>query len=372
MLSEQCTSKKETVLQVYINGRFLTQPVTGVQRYALEVVRALDSFLDTAEGPEFVLLHPSNVKSSLNLRNIRQKQLHCLQGQLWEQITLPLFTLGRPLLNLCGLAPLLKKNQVVTIHDAAVSAMPKSFSWRFRTWYRMAMPIIGKFARGVITISHFSKNELQKYYSIPEHKLSVIYEGKEQVFAAMADLSVLDRNGLNDRPFILAVSSMNPGKNFAGLANAVDLIKNPPFDVVIAGGTNARIFRQTAASFGGEIKCIGYVTDGELRALYEHAACFIYPSLYEGFGLPPLEAMACGCPVIVSNAASLPELYQDAAIFCDPSSPQDMADKILAVIGDSRLQQELAQKGLERAALFTWSKCAEEIFKTIEKFIFVR
>lgn len=112
---------------------------------------------------------------------------------------------------------------------------------------------------------------------------------------------------------------------------------------------------------------MGYVSDAELRALYEHAACFVYPSFYEGFGLPPLEAMACGCPVIVSNAASLPEVCGDAALYCNPCSPEDIAEKISLLMADPRLREDLRQKGLERAKQFTWEKCARETFAIIEK-----
>jgi glycosyltransferase involved in cell wall biosynthesis len=177
----------------------------------------------------------------------------------------------------------------------------------------------------------------------------------------------LRRHRLDRRPFVLAVSSTSPNKNFRSVVRALESLEGVDFDVVIAGGTNPRVFGSQAGSLPASVRHVGYVSDGELRALYEHAACFVYPSFYEGFGLPPLEAMACGCPAIVSEAASMPEVCGEAVLYCDPHDPIDIAEKLRRLMDDARLQSRLRQRGLQRAELFSWRRCARETLAVIKE-----
>jgi glycosyltransferase involved in cell wall biosynthesis len=189
-----------------------------------------------------------------------------------------------------------------------------------------------------------------------------VSESGEHVLNAEADHSVLSRHGLRSKKFVLAVSSLNPSKNFRGLARAIDVLALRDFDIVVAGGTNPKIFRGERPLPAG-VKYIGYVSDAELRALYESAGCFVFPSVYEGFGLPPLEAMCCGCPVIASRAASMPEICRDAAIYCDPLSPSDIAEKIALLMSSSALQNELSAKGRSLAAAYSWERSALALWR---------
>jgi glycosyltransferase involved in cell wall biosynthesis len=135
----------------------------------------------------------------------------------------------------------------------------------------------------------------------------------------------------------------------------------------VAGGSNPRVFRGRHLEHDGyALHATGYVTDGELRALYENAACLVYPSLYEGFGLPPLEAMLCGCPVLVSDAASLPEVCGDAALYCNPRDPDNIAEKIRTLIEEPALRNELRCRGMERARNFTWRRASEALLSIID------
>lgn len=354
-----------------INGRFLTQSITGVQRYAIELVKQLDNHMEEKiidpTQYSFVLISPQNIKNEVKLKHIPIKNIGIFKGHLWEQIELPVYCRGELLINLCNVGPIIKRNQFVTIHDAAVFANPKSFTFVFRTWYKILLSLLCKRAKKIVTVSNFSNREIQKYCRVQKNKIKVIYEGKEQVFNCKADINILKKNKLESMKYVLAVSSLNPNKNFQSIIKAIEVLGNINVDIVIAGGTNPKVFKRSNKDLRSNVKYLGYVNDGELRALYENAICFIYPSLYEGFGLPPLEAMACGCPVIVSNVASLPEVCGDAALYCDPYSPKDIADKIKLLIANPSLQEELRQKGLERAKLFTWEKCAKETMAVIEE-----
>ena len=354
------------MLDIYINARFLTQPVTGVQRYARELVRAMDQLLGADEAFSFTLLAPKGAEPLL-LEHIPLKEVGRLKGHTWEQIELPRFTRGGFLLNLCNSAPVGKTWQMVTIHDAAVYGFPEAYSRTFRGLYKTLLPTLSRTAKHVLTVSEFSKRELVRYCRIPEDKLTVIYLGKEHVLAQAADTNVFAKHGFGDKPFLLAVSSLSLNKNLAGIVRALITFQNPDFEVIFAGGTNPAVFSGRAEPLPTSVKHLGYVSEGELRALYERAVGFVYPSFYEGFGLPPLEAMAYGCPVIVSNAASLPEVCGDAALYCNPHSPKDIADKIQRLMEDEALRESLRERGLKRAEQFSWDTCARETLGVLKQ-----
>ena len=347
---------------VFINGRFLAQPVTGVQRYAREVLKALDALLLEgaldAAAAEVTLVVPRTVLDSPPLARIRVRRAGRLGGHAWEQLELPLASRGGVLLNLCNTAPLARRAQVVTLHDAAVYRVPAAYTRAFRAWYRVLWAGLARTAPVVLTVSEFSRRELVGCLGIDGARIRVVPESGEHVLAVAPDPGVLDRHRLRERPFVLAVSTANPTKNFAAVVRAIELLGDTDFDFVVAGGVDPRIFAAAAAPLPATVKRVGYVSDGELRALYEQAACFVHPSLYEGFGLPPLEAMCCGCPVIAADAASIPEVCGDAAVYCDPRSPADLARKLAALMASPDERRALAARGRARAARFAWRQAA--------------
>jgi glycosyltransferase involved in cell wall biosynthesis len=252
------------------------------------------------------------------------------------------------------------------MHDAAVFAVPETYSLAFRTYCRTLMRRLGRVAARIITDSAFSRDELIRHLHVHDMAIRVVPLGGDHMNSIPPDTSVLAKHDLTRRPFVLAAGSISPNKNFRSIAEAAKLLNGLDFDVVIAGGA-CKVFNRSAGCLPNCVKQLGYMSDGELRALYEHAACFVFPSFYEGFGLPPLEAMACGCPVIVSNAASLPEVCGDAALYCDPHSPEDIADKITSLMSDDALRGKLRHAGFERAAMYTWDNCARLTVKVLEE-----
>lgn len=356
--------------KLIINGRFLTQRITGVQRFALEFVKALDKLIEMDDGGpkfEFVIMTPRDVVNDIKLKNIRIITVGKLKGHLWEQFELPFYSRGGLLVNLCNTGPLLKRKQIVAIHDAAVYSKPEGFTKTFIYWYRFLFKILSLVACRIVTVSEFSKKELVHYCNVNKNKIRVVSEGWQHIQQTEADLDVFRKHNISPKKYILAVSSLNPNKNFQGIVKAIEHLGDIGADIIIAGGTNPKIFSSSNNALPNNVKYIGYVTDEELKALYEGSIGFVYPSFYEGFGLPPLEAMACGCPVIVSNVASLPEVCGDAALYVDPYSPEDIAKKIKLLLSDDKLREELKRKGLERAKLFSWEKCAQETIKVIEE-----
>lgn len=349
-----------TVKTIYINGRFLAQPLTGVQRYSHELVRAWDELLDCGEidrhAYELVVLAPQSAPEQNPWRHVRLVQAGRFDGNLWEQIDLPLMARGGLLFSPGNIGPYFHPNQAVTLHDASVFAVPKAYSRPFRWKYRLIMRRMGRIARQIFTVSEFSKAELSRYLNIPPERITVVYPGKEHILRVEPDERILDRYGLRDRPFLFAVSSNSPHKNFATLLAAIRQMGDQEFKFVIAGGTFARVFQSTGMEeLPANVVRVGYVSDGELRALYEHARAFVFPSLYEGFGLPPLEAMACGCPVICSNAASLPEVCGDGAVYFEPTKVEEVCQLISQLMEEPFFLEDLQKKILERARLFTWN-----------------
>jgi glycosyltransferase involved in cell wall biosynthesis len=354
--------------RVEINARFLTQPVTGVQRFAEEIVRGLDRQLASSarlrDLYQFRLIAPRTARD-FELEHIPVTRVGRSKGHSWEQLELPLHVGRRLLLNFANTAPLTTRN-LVTLHDAGVYAIPDAYSAAFRLWYRTLIPVLGRTAVRVLTISRFSQSELTRHARIPQRKMEIVPQGCEHIRRTEPDQRVFDRLPLIPRGYLLAVGSRSPHKNIGLLAQALALLGEAAPMLVIAGGTNARVFGREIP-MDGPVHSAGYVTDGELRALYEGACGFVYPSRYEGFGIPPLEAMACGCPVIVARSAALPEACGDAALYCDPYDAEDLARNIRDLVGNPALQRELRQRGSDRAREFTWERASTTLVEVLQR-----
>lgn len=345
---------------LFVNARFLTQNLVGVQRVATEVSKRIKIL-----RPDTRFLTPAGVLFPELAEVLGAEVVGSRKGHLWEQLELPRYTRGGGLLGMTNTGPLFHPRQVVILHDASPFAVPEAYSRAFRAWYSVLFTTLGRTAKRVITDSHFSERELTRYAHIPQGKQRVVYLGKEHVFEHSSDPTILARHGLTG-PYLLAVGSNSPHKNFARLLGALSLLGETPFRVVIAGGSNARVHGE-GLKLPASVTHVGYVSDGELRALYENATGFIHPAYYEGFGIPPLEAMALGCPVLVSNAASLPEVCGDAALYFDPYSEADIAGKIGQFMQDTTLQARLREAGRQQAERFSWDRCTREVLSLTEQ-----
>lgn len=345
---------------LYINARFLTQKVSGVQRFAIEVCQEIKrQKLDVKFVCPDNVLH-KDVASILDVETFGR-----LSGHLWEQIELPLFLLkqGSPyLLNLANTAPLLYSKNFFVLHDIAYERFPDSFSKKFRLLYRFMVPKLIKSSVNVMTVSEFSKNEISELYSVKSDSISVVHNAVSGNFKAVGSEK--------KQAYILAVSSLSYQKNFHSLIQAYSQLDCKDVKLYLVGAINNNFSKNNLLEDiynNPQIAFLGRVDDEDLVKLYSGAQCFVYPSLYEGFGIPPLEAQACGCPVIVSNAASLPEVCGDSVVYCDPSDIDDIAGKIRLVLSDSALRDSLRVKGYENIKRFSWEKSARQIIKIIEE-----
>lgn len=344
---------------ITVNGRFLTRAPTGVDRFAAELLRA---WLPQAAGAHSIkaLVPAKSAVVETHGLDLEPGRVGALTGHAWEQLELPRHCGPGMLLNLCNTGPVARRRQLVVLHDAGTIANPATYSLPFRSWYRWMFGGLMRRAGIVATVSKFSAGELIRRVGGRAEGVELIQGAGDHILRAQADTRVIERLGLACQPYVLAVGSRTPNKNFTGVARAAALLGDLGYKVVAAGGSNSRVFNGVALD-DESLVLAGYVTDGELRALYERAACFVFPSFYEGFGLPPLEAMLCGCPVIVSDRASLPEVCGDAALYCNPDDPMDIAAKLRSVLTSHALQEELRQAGRARAREFSWGRAAAQL-----------
>lgn len=365
-----------SMLPVYINGRFLSHPISGVQRFATEVVTALDRLLGhcpTAHLSQGAvqLLVPQNARKQLSLQNIPTRRIGRLKGHLWEQLELLGASSGGVLVGLANTGPLSHPRQLVTIHDASVLANPGNFSLAFRSWYRLLIPRLGRRAKKILTVSEFSRSELIRYYGFPETKIEVVYNGVDHIIREPPDARFLLGRTLKPGKYFLCVATLSPNKNIRLVTDALQFLNDVDLDLVTVGGTNLKVFSEPRISRNRRVHELGYVSDSQLRALYENALCFVFPSLYEGFGIPPLEAMACGCPVIVAKTSALPESCGNAALYCDPRDPHDLAAKLRSVLEDEQLRDRLRRAGHARVEQFSWETCARKVYTVVQDLIHV-
>ncbi|HMA93205.1 MAG TPA: glycosyltransferase family 1 protein [Polyangiaceae bacterium] len=355
-------------MQIFINGRFLGQRRTGIQRFAFETLNALDQLLsesDVYRNVEFIVVAPHGTPQP-TLKVMKFCDVGPFRGHLWEQLTLPAHCRGAFLIGFGATGPLAKKQQVVTIHDAAVFVVPDAFGWAFRQWYRFVLPVLARRAERLMTVSEFAKAELVRYLGVAASHACVTGEGWEHIRDVPAEPSVLANHCLEPGRYVLAVGSISPHKNLSVVARAMELLgRDLDIDFVVAGPVNRSVFRQGKSE--GSLKLIGYVSDGELRALYEHAGAFVHPSRYEGFGIPPIEAMGLGCPVIASNVAAMPEVCGDAAWYFDPDDAPGLVRLIARMFSEPVERNALIRKGYARAEQHQWRLAAARFLELVDE-----
>ena len=346
-------------MDIYINARFLTQKITGVQRFAIEISKEIKKMdVQVKFVSPFKVTH-NDIANELGVIPIGSSTSH-----FWEQVSLPRYLkrIGSPLLvNLCNTAPLYYSNKIITIHDIAYKLFPDNFSLPFRTYYNFLVPRILQSSRKIITVSHFSKQEILKHYKVEENKVDVIYNAVSNKF--------VPSKKENYEKYILGVSSLSKHKNFDMLIKSFNKIKDKNLKLYIVGEKNRNLnnILTKGHDLNSNLIFKGRVSDQELVELYSNAVCFVFPSLYEGFGIPPLEAMACGCPIAISNVASLPEVCRDAALYFDPLDMEDIAAKILKVVHNDDIKKTLIHKGFNQVKKYSWGKSASKFQDIINR-----
>lgn len=331
---------------VAANVRVLDFPLTGVQRYTTELLARLAADVEP-------------IKPTRPLEGIR--------GHLWEQAILPARLDGRLLWSPSNTGPLAVTRQVVTIHDAAPLDHPEWLNRRFAAWYRWLLPRLTRRVRRIIVPSEFTKSRLLDLTAVLPERVVVIPNGVDARFRPSPPDEIEATRaalGIPTPRYVLSLASLEPRKNLDALLRAWALLRDRTPDdlwLVVAGAPGKRLVFPDVpiGALPPRVHLTGRIDDRHLPALYSGALLFAYPSLYEGFGLPPLEAMACGAPVISSIRTSLPEVLGDAALLVEPN-PEAIAAAIERAVDNVPLRATLRVAGLARAAPFTWDRTTEQ------------
>lgn len=356
-------------MRIGINGRFLIAKRTGVQRAAYNLLRTLvlidrdNEYViftgtEQAKNSDWSFPHvqvvPCDLREGENLKN-----------HLWEQFVLPKLAKNEKvdfLHSPANTAPLFFDGKsIINIHDLCFVVNPHWYSFSFHTVYNFLVPRLARRATRVITNSNNSKNDLLQFCDIPADKVSLIYWAVDEIF-------VQDRSDktapLIEEDFILYVGSLEPRKNIRALVEAYEILRESNPDIktklVLIGGESPLFgeVRLNAKNFKNDVIFKGFVEDVDLRTYYRRARLVVYPSLYEGFGLPPLEAMASGTPVVTSNTSSIPEVVGEAAIMIDPGDIEGLANAMKSILIDPDLRLDLIEKGLKQVQKFNWYRVA--------------
>jgi glycosyltransferase involved in cell wall biosynthesis len=273
------------------------------------------------------------------------------------------------------LPPFIPCKSVLTIHDILFESHPEFFPEVHRRLLKFFIPFSAKRADRIISVSEFTKKQIIQYYGVPEEKITVIYEGASDKFTPIKDkdliFSILNKHGIKKK-YILFVGRIEPRKNIAGLLKAFDYVKKrvkKDLCLVIVGNQD-KIFQEKELfnkikelQLESDVIFTGGVSEDDLSVLYNGAEILVYPAFAEGFGLPVLEAMACGTPVITSDTTSLPEVTGDAAILINPNSYEEIGESLDRLLNNHILRKELSEKGVKRSQKFSWTEAAK---KTIE------
>jgi glycosyltransferase involved in cell wall biosynthesis len=353
------------VIRFALNGRFLTQAMTGVQRFATELTAAIDALAGEGGWPATRVLLPRGAAPPA-LRHLEVAEVGRLRGQAWEQIELPSAARGAFLLNLGNTAPVLAgRRQAVVIHDAGAFDTPESYALPFRAWYRLLHRSLAGTGARIVTVSDFARGRIAARLGLEPARIGVMPEGAEHILRAPADAAVLARHGLAPRRYALAVGSRAAHKNLDALRGAAALLAARGLALAAAGAADPAVFRPAAGAGGECAIALGRVGDAELRALYENALCLVFPSRYEGFGLPPVEAMLCGCPVLAARSGAVPEICGDAALWFDAAEPESLVGAFRRLLDEPGLADALRARGRDRARSFTWRRAAETLLRLL-------
>ena len=365
--------------KLLIDSISLMSPLTGIGRYTYEIAQQIEKKKEFKCNYFYgyyskELLHPSSRKNIKSLKSILAK------NRLLKRIARKVSTISRKLFvpefdiywqpNFIPIDGIKAKRVVTTVHDFSF-ILHKDFHPKERIEYfeKNFFKNIVK-SDMIITGSEFSKQEILERLNFDEYNVKVIYHGIDHQLFKVYDN--LDLDFELPKKFIFSVGSIEPRKNLIGLLkayNSLDAKIKNEYKLVLAGfkGWENSEIMELIDKDKENIHYLGFISDAELAKVYNLASLFAYPSFYEGFGLPVLEAMACGTSVVCSDNSSLPEVGGNAVVYCDPYNTEDIKEKIEFVLGDEMLQHRMIQKGLQRAKMFSWEKSAQEHEKVFKR-----
>lgn len=349
-------------MKTYINGRFLNQKLSGVQRFAREIVQALDGVLGPEDG-EWEILMPPGTACDLALTRITAREVGRNQGVKWQQLDLWRAASGDRLVNLCNTGPVLHSRSFTVLHDVMVFRTPGNYSFAYRSYHQLLDRLIARRSR-LGTVSDFSRREIGAVLG-PKDAV-VLHNSSEHIGRITPDAGVLERLGLAPQGFAMMLGSVTPNKNAALAIEAMRRLGAEAPRLVIVGALNPKVFGNVLSD-SQDVIFAGRLSDEEVVALYAAAAALIFPSRYEGFGIPPLEAMCFGCPVLSSNIPPVQEVCGEAALYFSPDAPDELAGQWRRLVSEPGLRARMIALGHERRAQFSWAESARRLAAAVRE-----
>jgi len=343
-----------------VNGRFLLRKPTGVEQYAINIVRAMAD-----QGKEIQLICPrlGAISPSYNLQGLTLLRRGLSSGHLWEQVFLPLYRLFHHeghFITFCGLGSILCHREIMTIHDLSFLANPQWFSKLYALTYRLLTPLAARSAKAILTVSHYSYNQIIQAYPFVKNKTYIISCAIPQSICTFHGESHANKG------YLLSVASIDPRKNMAILLPVMQ--QHPEWQMKLVGSASHVFGTAFAEPVPNNVELMGYVDNNQLGQLYAEATAFVFPSLFEGFGIPPLEAMVMGCPVICSDIPVLREVLNDAPVYFQPQDSADLEKAIEQVLNFSNEERsKWIQHGKQQAGKYSWSNSAKQLTSILSK-----
>ena len=351
------TVKSDHDETIYVNGRFLGRPVTGVERFAGMILKQIDALAESDSRLRWTVLAPAGVAKPSFLSNLPFRNVGRLQGHVWEQIDLWRAARSGTLINFCNSGPVLHGQQLTMIHDALVYRHPEYFSKPYGMLHRRLGKLLARRSE-LATVSAFSRSELSEILSVPIDEIEVIPNAVDHMADVQADLSVIDNFDLASRKFFLFVGSPAPNKNLLRTILAFRTFGRADYALVIVGRAAKSFASSRLGELPANVIATGRLSDEQIQALYQHAEALIFPSLYEGFGIPPLEAMRAGCLVLAADIPPVREVCGDAAVYFNPLDPEAIAQAMRKIANDSFDGSVMKQTSRRRTEEFSWHASA--------------
>jgi glycosyltransferase involved in cell wall biosynthesis len=348
---------------ITFNGKFYCGGLNGVHRVADRLITEVDrqvAAMPEADRPTLKLLLPVQRDWTPDLRTTRLVEQRLGHTQWWEQGLLPREAQGDVLVNLCNLAPLRHRRQLLLLHDAQYLFRDCSYPLRERWGHRLLAPRMARRSARVLTVSQYSRQILDLSKVADRERTGVLYNGVDHILDVVPDPQALDRLGLRPHGFVLLFGSVKRYKNVELLFEAFGRAELSQLTLVVVGADRAA-HERVGMTVPGNVVFTGRIEDAVLRSLYEQALCVALPSRTEGFGLPPVEAMLLGCPAVVAPAGAMPEICRDAACYADVDRAEEWSAAFLKLAGDPAFRERKIAAGRARAAEFTWQRAGTQL-----------
>lgn len=350
---------------IAVNGRFLGRTVTGVERFArMLLAQVHDRIASGVEPARWTLLLPPGVAAPPEWPRFSVQTVGRGGGHVWEQIQLPRAARGATLLNLCNAGPVMSHRSLTVIHDALVYDLPENFSRPYRTMHQTLGHLLARRSH-LATVSGFSRDRLAAVLKLNPARIPVIPNAADHVDAIVPDTAIVEQLDLVPGRFLLFVGSFAPNKNLPRVLEAFARVARPDDRLVLVGAAVKSFAQNGLDAVPPGVILPGRISDAALMGLYRAARALVFPSLYEGFGIPPLEMMRFGRPVLAGDIPPVREVCGDAALYVDPTSIEAIAAGLERILRDDTLVDTLAERTAARANAYSWAASTDDLIAAL-------